>query len=264
MNSGTRVHSRHPRLDLVVAVAAVVSLAIGYVVPAIDGKVHPGLIAAGIVLLAFALTMVDGQPNRLRLAAAPWTLASAGVALCLGGSIHAGLTPLLAAGLILGNRASRQRLLSVRPGVGGIVVGGAVGAICAVVLWWAWVQPFLASTFFFPGITPATLREPWALGLTFAVVAALVNAVFEEALWRVAIVDALVGRGLRTFVAVLISASLFGLAHLVAVPSGITGVTLTFAFALLSSALIRLRNGSVVPSIIAHVVVDVVVILALS
>ncbi|WP_082297613.1 CPBP family intramembrane glutamic endopeptidase [Microbacterium sp. GCS4] len=79
------------------------------------------------------------------------------------------------------------------------------------------------------------------------------NSAYEEVLWRL-LLPRLIGG--RTF---LLSVG-FGLAHLNSMPYGLSGVVLTAAFALTAHWIVRRSNGSIVPTIGAHIVADIVLL----
>ena len=91
-----------------------------------------------------------------------------------------------------------------------------------------------------------------SLVLPVFVLAAATNSVFEEAFWRGILADQL-GQG---WVAALTIATCFGLSHYLALPNGMYGVALTFAFSLIASGLRRISLGSLVPAVIVHFVAD--------
>lgn len=146
----------------------------------------------------------------------------------------------------------------------------AVTALCAVLsgsaLWAAslgllelqyavWTPPpgYLQQ---FQGLHEA-LRPHGPLDFAFSVAAiALAPAVFEELLFRGVALAALL-RALATPAAVIGSSALFAIIHLDFSGSGPTLYRVPFAMAVgVGFALLRLRTGSLLPSMLAHAVVN--------
>jgi membrane protease YdiL (CAAX protease family) len=108
----------------------------------------------------------------------------------------------------------------------------------------------------FQGLHEA-LRPHGPLDFAFSVAAiALAPALFEELLFRGLALAALL-RALDTTNAVLISSALFAVIHLDFSGSGPTLYRVPFAMAVgVGFALLRLRTGSLLPSMLAHTVVN--------
>jgi membrane protease YdiL (CAAX protease family) len=114
----------------------------------------------------------------------------------------------------------------------------------------------------FQGLHEA-LRPRGPLDFAFSVAAiALAPAVFEELLFRGVALAALL-RALGTGGAVLLSSSLFAIIHLDFSGSGPTLYRVPFALAVgVGFALLRLRSGSLLPSMLAHAVVNATTFMA--
>lgn len=132
-----------------------------------------------------------------------------------------------------------------------VVLAGVAGL---AVWWWAKAGP---PTLRFIDM-PMCCAEPF-FTTSLVVGAAAANSIYEEVLWRHVLPVAL-GRP-RVWVAVALSLR-FGAAHMNSLPGGASGVLMTTIFALVSHALVKAANGSLLPSIGVHFVADVVLLTA--
>lgn len=123
----------------------------------------------------------------------------------------------------------------------------ALGAGLGVALW------VLSDT----GVIRFYYVPDWAssgLALWLLIVAsAIANSAYEEVLWRFLLPQVLGGQ------AVLLSIG-FGLAHINSLPSGLSGVLLTTVFALAAHWIVSRSGGSILTTIGAHFVADVVLL----
>jgi membrane protease YdiL (CAAX protease family) len=87
----------------------------------------------------------------------------------------------------------------------------------------------------------------------------VVNATAEEVVWRHCLPGSVRAGTGSTAAACLVSSASFAAMHWHAIPSGPSGVLLTFAFAVAAFVAVRL-TGSLLPSITAHLVADLVLI----
>jgi membrane protease YdiL (CAAX protease family) len=140
------------------------------------------------------------------------------------------------------------------------VLGALLSAtsVAGILFWWS-ARTGLHFDYPFPQWYPV---EPVALVLG-CVVAAAVNALWEEYLWR-RWLPTLLGRSFPRWASTLGLSAAFGFAHLFATPSGWIGVGLTFAFGVAAAVLVRLGNGRLYPVIIAHFSADVTALLLLT
>ena len=90
-------------------------------------------------------------------------------------------------------------------------------------------------------------------------VASLVNATFEELLWRVGLADLFAGRRAIALQWLLVSAC-FGLAHIAGTPGGIVGMVFAGLFGLAMCVVRALSDGAVVWCVGVHVVADIILI----
>lgn len=137
-----------------------------------------------------------------------------------------------------------------RPGVYSVAAILTLASVLGI-QYWIERQTFLAA-----GPLLASLTRDPIIAWTAIVGAALINALFEELLWRGVLLN-----GIRetwsTTAAVGLTAIGFGLAHWAAVPSGTIGVALTAAFGLIASRLVTLRQQFLAATFISHAAADI-------
>lgn len=85
------------------------------------------------------------------------------------------------------------------------------------------------------------------------------NSVFEESLWRGAVLPRLELEGMPRWISVAVASIAFGVAHANGAPPGILGVVLTTLFAVSVSSL-ALWTRSLVPGMVAHMIADVAIL----
>jgi uncharacterized protein len=128
-----------------------------------------------------------------------------------------------------------------------LVVGGVTPV--ALVTWLLVMQPDLGDVLegYVPNVSFALLMVG-ALGFV------IVNATFEEVIWRGVLqhdLDATFGHR----VAIVLQAASFGLQHAHGVPRGVIGVIMVFAWGLMLGWLRQRSEGMLAP-VLAHVVAD--------
>ena len=179
------------------------------------------------------------------------------------------LVALLLAAMLLGGPWQLSMVIAV-----GLFVAGSRGRTVREALGWSRGRVPLLPTVIVAGVTPLALVTwllvmqpdlsdviegyvpdlPLSLLIVGAVGFVLVNAVFEEVIWRGVLQDRLcVTLGHRA--AVVLQAASFGLQHAHGVPRGVVGVLMAFAWALMLGWLRRRADGLLAP-ILAHVVAD--------
>lgn len=240
---------------LFVGIAAVALVAVGLALMGADGHGF-GLASVGLAVLG----LVAGAERAFRFV----FFASA-----LGYGIESltGLpaAPVLTVFVAVFTAELRQSILPSRINLPrNFVLALAIGGVGIVAIWISWLDGFLKSTIFFPTLLPEPIASNFLLALLVALPLAVGNALYEEVLWRSAIVTTLTGRGASWPIAAGVSAVMFGIAHLAAVPPGWNGAVLSAVFGLSASLLIRSSGGRLAWAILAHAIVDYFVIIALS
>lgn len=135
----------------------------------------------------------------------------------------------------------------------------AAPAVLAFTLWWhqAFIAPQAGS---FAWARPSLPDVGLPLIVCILVLGAAFNAVFEELLWRVVLVD-LQGTRVAGNAAWLVTVSAgFGLSHLHGTPGGWIGVAATFCFGMAMTASRRLAGGSIVVCVVTHFVADLILL----
>jgi hypothetical protein len=161
--------------------------------------------------------------------------------------------------------AVRARLLLPvrRRAVATWVAAGLIAGVVVLALWQLWTAPFLQSTMFWRPILPSELSREILPAVTASLLLAGLNAAYEEILWRHSVPAAVCTAWDQSRLASLSAGAGFALAHLNGIPSGITGVALTYVFAIVCSEVVR-RSRSLHPAIAVHFLADVSVIFPLS
>jgi membrane protease YdiL (CAAX protease family) len=232
---------------------AVLTLAVGVGIPLLATQYRFAPLAA-LALLSTSLFAPRGDVKVI--------LVVAGVAYLAQAIVNVPLAPLLVVAAIVTLPSLRARMLGLPPvrwWFGGI----ALGVLSSAVVWLVWLAPFLESSFLRPGLVPVEFRDPLPLLVVTVVSSAGVNAVFEEALWRFAVVQSLIFAGAPLKVAVVVSAASFGTAHLNGAPPGVLGIVSTFGFGLAASVLF-IRSRSLLPGVLGHFIADVAIIAPLA
>lgn len=133
----------------------------------------------------------------------------------------------------------------------GAVVAVSIASVVGIFVWWGQSGGGIFYT-----QLPAVAYESPVILFGFVMLGSLVNAVFEEGLWR---------RHLflqmnfvrRTILRVTILSILFGSVHYFALPGGWDGVMLTTLFSVAASWLVHLSGGRLGLAILAHWIADV-------
>lgn len=188
------------------------------------------------------------HPLKSRLA---WTLAIPALGFLVAPELSLSLVPVLAVAPMVailhapGFPIHPRRNSRVQPCL--VWALGVAFAGCSILgaHWWLSTKQFFAIELI-PGWLPAPLLLPSLIG------AALVNAVFEECLWR-KLLPVLVG-SVRWATPILCVA--FGATHYWAIPNGLVGVALTTVFAGLMNGLAFLARGRILPAVVVHAVAD--------
>lgn len=110
-------------------------------------------------------------------------------------------------------------------------------------------------------VVPQWLPRNAVLIVCVLALVSLVNAFYEEALWRFLLWDHATG---RTWLGAVFLSAAFGVVHLSAIPDGWFGMVLTTAFSLAAFALRVLARGSIVPCVLVHFIADLVLLLSLA
>ena len=211
-------------------------------------------VAAGVVAMYVPIALAQAAAARGH---------AVGLRTLLVASQMALITPALLA-LLAGGRSLRASLGLGSVGRGlAIVAAGAgialwvtsVGLLQVQSLRWPPTDEFLET---FRRLHEA-LRPRDALDAAFSVIAiAIVPATCEEILFRGVLLPSL-ARVMRATAAVLASAALFGVIHLDATSGGMAFTRIPFAILVgVGFGLLRVRSGSLVPSIAAHALLNTI------
>ncbi len=96
--------------------------------------------------------------------------------------------------------------------------------------------------------------------LAWLALAAAVNAVFEELLWRLVFADLPGVRAARKVLWLVFVSAGFGLSHLHGTPGGWIGVAATFCFGIAMASLRRFSRGAIVVCVVTHFVADLILL----
>jgi membrane protease YdiL (CAAX protease family) len=241
--------SKVPRVDrreeLLVAGTALSTLAVVGVLP--PGTLLPVRVAAGLVAWTLA-----GWAWRQRIESAALAVLLAALTVLAGlGVLWQIAMPLSIGTLWLVSRVDARLRV-------GKLQGGTIPAlptlICsgvtpvALVLWVRWAEPDLSAL---GGAVPEVHPALLAVG---AGVFSIVNATFEEWIWRGYIQERLT-QLLGAPWGIVLQAASFGLIHAWGFPSGIVGVAIVGVWAV-ALGVLRQRAGGLRAVIVAHVVAD--------
>jgi membrane protease YdiL (CAAX protease family) len=210
------------------------------------------LLVGGIAMLGIAGPAVSRLGTRPGLLVAEACLAAPGVL----GLAFLGV-PLASS---LGLRSPGRRVLGLALLAGGALWGASLGLFEVQSLLWPPSDEFL-ETFqrLHEALRPTSVLD----GVASLTAIALVPACCEELLFRGVLLPSL-ARSWGPAVGVLGSAVLFGLIHLMPVSTGdVSFYRVPFAFSVgVGLAILRLRTGSLLPSILAHATLNTITFLA--
>jgi membrane protease YdiL (CAAX protease family) len=127
---------------------------------------------------------------------------------------------------------------------------GAVFGLLGSVVMLAYFRT-MRHSFVYGGVAHPKLALPIAVG------AAIVNSFWEEHVWRN--LPRLLLSESTSYIYLIVSAASFGIAHLSAWPHTLAFVALATLFGLISAYIVLTRQ-SLIPSFVAHVIVDVILL----
>ena len=207
-------------------------------------------VVVGIVVILVALALAE-RVVRIQVItfALLVTTVAASPSLWPVPALVAGAFLLLRSGRAVDVRAPATRIRALRPTW---LLGITAGVAAAVAVLPLVLLEVHSAPLAFPVAQPSL-----AVMCCLVVVAAVLNALAEESLWRGSIIATDKDLGLEGRTTVAVQACGFGIAHWHGIPGGVIGVIAAAAFgAVMAWLRLRTRIG---PAVVAHVIADVAI-----